>query len=114
MRHLADKYAAILDGLMRDGVTPQDVRVAKMEGVEASYEAVQARQRVRGFKSRSIRGGRRMRRRQRQRRRRDLQSCGRSVQRLSQNEAAAKLSLLLQMRRCCECDAIGMTADVGL
>ena len=55
VRNLADKYAAILDGLMRDKVRPIDVRVAKMEGVEAAYEAVQSRQRLSGLKSSSRR-----------------------------------------------------------
>ena len=57
MRHLADKYAAILDGLIRDKVRTTDVRVAKMEGVEAAYAAVQGRQRLRGSKLWSRRPG---------------------------------------------------------
>jgi hypothetical protein len=51
VRYLAARYAAILDRLMRDKVRPDDLRVARMEGVEAAYEAWQARQRLRGLKS---------------------------------------------------------------
>ena len=36
MRHLAAKYAAILDGLIRDKVRTTGARVAKIEGVEAA------------------------------------------------------------------------------
>ena len=50
MRHLADRYAAILDRLIRDKVRTTGVRVAKMEGVKAAYEAVQGRPRLRGSK----------------------------------------------------------------
>ncbi len=57
MRHLAAKYAAILDGLIRDKVRTTGVRVAKMEGVEAAYEAVQRRQRLHGSKLWSRRQG---------------------------------------------------------
>jgi hypothetical protein len=57
VRYLAGKYAANLDGLMRDKVGPDDLRVAKMEGVEAAYEAVQNRQRLRGSKLWSRRQG---------------------------------------------------------
>ena len=57
MRHLAAKYAAILDGLIRDKVRTTDVRVARMEGVEAAYAAVQGRQRLRGSKLWSRRQG---------------------------------------------------------
>jgi len=55
VRNLAGKCAAILDGLMRDKVRPDDLRIAKMEGVEAAYEAVQGRQRFSGLKSSSRR-----------------------------------------------------------
>ena len=70
VRNLAGKYAAILDRLMRDKVRPDDLRIAKMEGVEAAYEAVQGSQRLRGLKSSSRRpggngGGGRCRRRRR-------------------------------------------------
>jgi hypothetical protein len=51
VRHLADKYATILDRLMRDQVSPEDLRIAKMEGAEAAYESAQARNRNRGLKS---------------------------------------------------------------
>ncbi len=57
MRLLAGKYAAILDGLIRDKVSTDGLRVAKMEGVEAAYEAVQGRQRLRGSKLWSRRQG---------------------------------------------------------
>ena len=57
VRLLAAKYAAILDRLIRDKVRPDDVRVARMEGVEAAYEAVQRRQRLRGSKLLSRRQG---------------------------------------------------------
>jgi hypothetical protein len=57
VRHLADKYAAILDRLMRDQVRPEDLRIAKMEGVETAYESAQARKRNRGLKSCSPRQG---------------------------------------------------------
>ena len=57
VRHLAGRYAAILDGLIRDKVSPDDLRVAKMEGVKAAYAAVQGRQRLRGSKLRSRRPG---------------------------------------------------------
>jgi hypothetical protein len=55
VRHLAGKYVGILDGLMRDKVGPGDLPVARMEGVEAAYEAWQARPRLRGLKSGSRR-----------------------------------------------------------
>jgi hypothetical protein len=55
VRHLADKYVAILDRLMRDNVMTADARVGKMEGVEAAYEAWQRRPRLRGLKSGSRR-----------------------------------------------------------
>jgi hypothetical protein len=51
VRFLAAKYVAILDRLMRDKVMPTGVPVARMEGVEAAYEAWQTRQRLRGLKS---------------------------------------------------------------
>jgi hypothetical protein len=51
VRHLAGKYAAVLDGLLRDDVSPADVRIGKMEGVEAAYEAWEGRKRLRGLKS---------------------------------------------------------------
>ena len=57
VRILAGKYAAILDGLIRDKVRTTGVRVAKMEGVEAAYAAVQGRQRLRGSKLWSRRPG---------------------------------------------------------
>jgi len=57
VRILAGKYAANLDGLMRDKVGPDDLRIAKMEGVEAAYAAVQGRPRLRGLKSSSRRLG---------------------------------------------------------
>jgi len=57
VRQLAAKYAALLDGLMRDKVKPDDLRVARMAGVEAAYEAVQARQRLRRLKPWSRRPG---------------------------------------------------------
>jgi hypothetical protein len=57
LRSLAGKYVAILDRLLRDEVSPDDKRIAKMEGVEAAHEAVQARQRIRGLKSWSRRQG---------------------------------------------------------
>jgi hypothetical protein len=57
VRHLADRYAAILDGLMRGKVSTIGLPVARMEGVEAAYEAWQARKRLRGLKSRSRRQG---------------------------------------------------------
>ena len=58
VRHLADKYVAILDELMRDKVCPStDARVGKMEGIEAAYEAWQVRKRLRGLKSWSGRPG---------------------------------------------------------
>jgi hypothetical protein len=49
-RNLADRYTAILDGLMRYKVMTTDLAVARMEGVEAAYEAWQARKRLRGLK----------------------------------------------------------------
>jgi len=58
VRHLAAKYAAILDGLIRDKVRTTAARVARMEGVEAAYEAVQRRPRLRGSKLLSRRQGR--------------------------------------------------------
>ena len=57
VRHLADKYAAILDRLMRDEASPEALRIAKMEGVEAAHESAQARNRNRGLKSWSRRQG---------------------------------------------------------
>jgi hypothetical protein len=52
VRNLARNYVAILDRLLRDQVSLMDVRVAKMEGVEAAYESVQRQQRrVRESKS---------------------------------------------------------------
>jgi hypothetical protein len=57
VRLLAGKYVAILDGLMRDQVSPDDLRVARMEGVEAAYESAQARPRLRRLKSQSRRPG---------------------------------------------------------
>jgi hypothetical protein len=36
--------------LMRDEVNTIDARISKMEGVEAAYEAMQARQRLHGLK----------------------------------------------------------------
>ena len=56
-RYLASKYVAIIDGLMRDKVSTTDLLVARMEGVEAAYEAWQARKRLRGLKSESQRQG---------------------------------------------------------
>jgi hypothetical protein len=51
VRHLTG-YVVILDRLMRDKVCPStDVRISNMEGVEAAYEAWQARKRLRGLKS---------------------------------------------------------------
>jgi hypothetical protein len=57
LRSLAGKYAAILDRLLRDEVSPDDKRVGKMEGVEAAYEAWQARKRLRGLTPWSRRQG---------------------------------------------------------
>jgi hypothetical protein len=57
VRNLADKYTGILDGLMRYKVMTTDLPVARMEGVEAAYEAWQARKRLRGLKSGSRRQG---------------------------------------------------------
>jgi len=57
VRLLASKYTAILDRLLRDRVRPTSARVARMEGVEAAYEAVQGRQRLRGLKLLSRRQG---------------------------------------------------------
>jgi hypothetical protein len=56
-RYLASKYVAIIDGLMRDKVSTTDLLVARMEGVEAAYEAWRARKRLRGLKSESQRQG---------------------------------------------------------
>jgi hypothetical protein len=58
MRDLAAQYAAVLDRLLRDKVRTTDVRVARVEGVEAAYAAVQGRQRLRRLKSSSRRQGR--------------------------------------------------------
>lgn len=57
VRDLAAQYAAILDRLMRDKVSPDDLRIARMEGVEAAYKSVQRRQRLRGSKLWSRRQG---------------------------------------------------------
>jgi hypothetical protein len=51
VRNLAGNYAATLDGLMRDKVKPDDLPIARMEGLEAAYEAWQARKRLRGLES---------------------------------------------------------------
>jgi hypothetical protein len=51
VRNLAGRYVSILDGLIRDKVPTIGLRVARMEGVEAAYEAWQGRQRLRGLKS---------------------------------------------------------------
>jgi hypothetical protein len=50
-RHLAARYTAILDRLLRDKVSPMAVRVARMEGVEAAYESWRRQRRVRELKS---------------------------------------------------------------
>jgi hypothetical protein len=55
VRNLAGRYVAILDGLMRDKVMTIDAPVARMEGVEAAYEAWQRRPRLRGLKTGSRR-----------------------------------------------------------
>jgi hypothetical protein len=57
VRNLADRYAAILDRLMRDKVSTIGLPVAGMGGVEAAYEAWQARKRLRGLKSGARRQG---------------------------------------------------------
>ena len=58
VRHLAGKYVAILDGFMRDEVSHcTDARIGEMEGVEAAYEAWQARKRLRGLTPWSRRQG---------------------------------------------------------
>jgi hypothetical protein len=57
VRLLAAEYTAILDRLLRDRLRPTSARIARMEGVEAAYAAVQARPRLRGLKSWSRRQG---------------------------------------------------------
>jgi hypothetical protein len=51
------QVCGILDRLMRDEASPEALRIAKMEGVEAAHESAQARNRNRGLKSWSRRQG---------------------------------------------------------